>query len=173
MCCCWIVQCIACKFFQLFTNKRSSVLWNITCVWHKEAPRLKFYVLNKYMWNQMLLMFFAPSCEALYIVGVYEFSHAVLLDVWSNNRRDADAVNSYILENIEENYLTNEQKITISKKVNQFIVYVNKHLTKCNRMLELFKWNHSLWLASKIVVVIEKTLSKPGQKQLTCENAGP
>jgi len=55
---------------------------------------------------------------------------------------------TYILENIEENFVSKEQKITISKKENQFIAYVNKHLRKCNRMLERFKRNHSLWLAS-------------------------
>jgi len=39
-------------------------------------------------------MFFALFYETFYVVGVYEFSHAVQLSVWSNN--DADAVNSYI-----------------------------------------------------------------------------
>lgn len=55
------------------------------------------------MWNQM---FIAPFRETLYVAGVNEFSHAELLDVWSNNNRDADAVYSYILENTEENYVT-------------------------------------------------------------------
>jgi len=42
-------------------------------------------------------------------------------------------------------------------------------------MLDRFKRNHLLWHASKIVVVIDKTLMtqcKPRRKQLTYEDAG-
>lgn len=87
------------------------------------------------------MLLFVPFGKKLHFVVSYEFCHSTLLEVWSRKNRQADSVKEFILENIKQQNLSDEQHQLITQKVKQFIAFIKLNLPKCNRILERFKKN--------------------------------
>lgn len=104
------------------------------------------------------------------------FAHAALIEIWSSNNRSEDALVKYVLQNINNISLNEDQMRLISKQVKDFVNYIKKHLPKCNRKLERFKTKHSKWLSKSIIIVMDEQYVSPnkiGRPKLNYEDAGP
>ena len=99
------------------------------------------------------------------------FVHAALIEIWRSNNRSEDALVKYVLQNINNISLNEDQMRLISKQVKDFVNYIKKHLPKCIRKLERFKTKHSKWLSKSIIIVMNEQYVSPNHHSRAARSA--